>query len=251
MKGSFQERDSWFSKILKHYNVNPLLIWDSESAFTSSRHMFLHTLDPLVQFLPAVLPDPCSRMYRLFLFHSLQVLFWDLQGGCLRMYRLFLFNPLRVLWRACYPQLPPTGHRVHAASLLLHSRWLDLTMECANIWVVMLFVSKIPNVAIMNFFDDLANHNYHTQGIVFMRLPYFFTPADWTWRWNVQILCCFCPKYQMWRSWISLAILLSTITTHRASSSCGFSTYIHFLIGLDDGTWTNVSDYAGFVPIIN
>ena len=49
----------------------------------------------------------------------------------------------------------------------------------------------------------------------------------------------------------SLAILLSTITTHRASSSCGFSTYIHFLIGLDDGTWTNVSDYADFVQIMN
>ena len=106
----------------------------------------------------------------------------------------------------------------------------------------------------MNFFDDLANHNYHPQGIVFMRLPYFFTPADWTWRWNVQIfewLCCLCPKYQMWRSWISLAILLPTITTHRASSSCGFSTYIHFLIGLDDGTWTNIGNYADFVPIIN
>ena len=49
----------------------------------------------------------------------------------------------------------------------------------------------------------------------------------------------------------SLAILLSTITTHRASSSCGFSTYIHFLIGLDDGTWTNISNYADFVLIIN
>ena len=135
-----REHDSWFSKILKHYNANPLLIWYSELAFTSSRHMFLHTLDPLVQFLPAVLPDPCSRMYRLFLFHSLQVLFWDLQGGCLRMYRLFLFDPLRVLWRSCYPQLPPTGHRLLAASLLIYTFWLDLTMEREQILAIMLIL---------------------------------------------------------------------------------------------------------------
>ena len=45
----------------------------------------------------------------------------------------------------------------------------------------------------------------------------------------------------------SLAILLSTITTHRASSFCGLSTYIHFLIGLDDGMCKYLSGYVVFV----
>ena len=53
-----------------------------------------------------------------------------------------LVRSLRVLWRSCYPQLPPTGHRLHAASLLIYTFWLDLTMEREQMLVIMLILFR-------------------------------------------------------------------------------------------------------------
>ena len=146
MKANFRElgQETWF---MIQQNIKTLLYESSTYLrFWIGFHEQPSYVSPHIRPSCAIPSSSSSRpllsYVSPFLFHSLQVLFWDLRGGCLRMYRLFLFDPLRVLWRSCYPQLPPTGHRLLAASLLIYTFWLDLTMEREQMLVIMLILFR-------------------------------------------------------------------------------------------------------------